>query len=59
MKKFLSIAMSAAMVASMMTTAAVADEADDFDPGTGKVYYLNWNINPNLNSYFNIYFYIY
>ena len=42
MKKFLSIAMSAAMVASMMTTAAVADEADDFDPGTGKVYYLNF-----------------
>ena len=42
MKKFLSIAMSAVLAASMMALPAAADEADDFDPGTGKVYYLNF-----------------
>ncbi|HCI73272.1 MAG TPA: ABC transporter substrate-binding protein [Lachnospiraceae bacterium] len=44
MKKFLSIAMSTAMVASMLSGAAVADETEsgEFDPGTGKVYYLNF-----------------
>ena len=44
MKKFLSIAMSTAMVASMMSGAVRADETEaaEFDPGTGKVYYLNF-----------------
>ena len=44
MKKFISIAMSTAMAVSMMSGAVMADETEDagFDPGTGKVYYLNF-----------------
>ena len=44
MKKILSIAMSAVLAASMMAGTVMADETEDssFDPGTGKVYYLNF-----------------